>query len=74
VVPGSQAQIAGLEVGDTIKTINMYSDPEIKANMTVVRNGEELQFDFYPYRLTNIPTLLSSEDNLALLAKADGGV
>lgn len=73
VVSGSQAEIAGLEVGDTIKAINMYSDPEIKANMTVVRNGEELNFDFFPYRLSNIPTLLSSQYNLAMLTKAEGG-
>lgn len=63
----ANAYKAGLRVGDKIIGIDMYSDPNIEANLTVRREGKELEFSFYPSKKMNLPQITISNDNLKRL-------
>ena len=70
VVPGSQAYLAGLRDGDRLRSIDMYSDPEVEAHISYERDGAVTKISFFPYRAEPVPQLLTSAGNIAMISPA----
>ncbi|MBI4054941.1 MAG: hypothetical protein HY402_02285 [Elusimicrobia bacterium] len=71
VLPGSNAERAGLKAGDRVVDIDMAFDSERKASLTVTRGNKNIEVSYYPARLLGrtVPQLVEGKVNLARLAK-----
>ena len=68
IVPGSNAEKAGMQIGDKVIGRSYYYDqPEFEASFTVLRNDQEIDFSYLPATTAAIPLLMQTEENAGLL-------
>lgn len=68
VVRGSNAEKAGVKVGDRLFSRSIwYGSISKPVELGILRDGNEIEIAYEPYRWADVPTLINSKSNQAIL-------